>query len=164
MAGEICSPFKNPLSPENSAGATVPPSRRVASQEPIIRFCKNTRVSLGTTSTEAPYLGDRLVLVWSPSGPSRSRLLAPKVTHGWLGTGEPPHHRYSGKTSAGDDCVAAVPAKPESRSEDSKAQGTHPAELLPSNLRGPSPKGLSDLDISPVLKAQLAEDPEAYVG
>ena len=63
MAGEICSPLKKLLSPEISAGATVLPNRRVVSQDPIIRFCKNTRVSLGTTSVEAPYLGDRLVLV-----------------------------------------------------------------------------------------------------
>ena len=104
-----------------------------------------------------------MITLWT-SGPSRPRLLAPKVTHGQLRIGEPPHHRYSGKTSAGDDCVAAVPAKPESRSEGSRAQGTHSAGLLPSNLRGPLPKGLSGLNISLGLKAQLAEDPGAYVG
>lgn len=139
---EICSPLKNLLSPEISAGATVPPNRRVASQDPIIRFCKNTRVSLGALPlklhicTWGRQVGFGVITLWT-SGPSRPRLLAPKVTHGQLRTGGPLTIDTLGKTSAGDDCVAAVPTKPESRSEGSRRKGHTQQGSCPAILGAP---------------------------
>lgn len=112
---------------------------KAPSQDPVFRFFKKAKgVSRKPLSLKLHFW--KRSGFWYQHSVGLRTLQAEALglhSHPWTGWTQkrPSHQRHSRKASAGDDRVAAVPAKPEGRHEGGEVQGTtDPGGLLPRAL------------------------------